>query len=253
MSHIRMRSSKLCLKTYDNNGVVNNVFFIHKDVPCPNLLAKLQHLGAIEAITPDMVEVSISNYFLLIFLLVLLNYFMIRKQLNPKSKGSAKNQGSGDSTTKFKPLAWIQRSEWHRTRAVIFSSWMLLLQLGFTRDACTLASLLSYRAYLANMEWTQPYVLSLTVAVIRILLFTLGTFGSLCPIFHVVKAQMQYIRALITLELSPEQETKDESLVPQELSASAPPASVLHQSSPCMEKARERRYEREKRFMETAP
>ncbi|KAG5757022.1 hypothetical protein H9Q72_012627 [Fusarium xylarioides] len=248
-----MKGSKLCLKSYDNNGVVNNIFFVQKDVPCPNLLGKLQDLGAVEEITPDMVEVQISRYFLYMFLLVLLNYFMIRKQLNPKSNGDARNQKSGDSTTKFKPLAWIQRSEWHRTRAVILSSWMLLLQFGFTCDACTLASLLTYKAYLADLEWKQPYVLSLIVAAIRILLFTLGTFGSLCPMYHAVKAQMQYIRALINLELSPEQKTKDESLVPQELPASAPPASILRQTAPYQETTRESPYEREKRAMETAP
>ncbi|KAF4473813.1 hypothetical protein FAGAP_12856 [Fusarium agapanthi] len=248
-----MKGSKLCLKSYDNNGVVNNVFFIQKDVPCPNLLGKLQDLGAIEAVTPDMVEVQISRYFLSVFLFVLLNYFMIRNQLNPKSNGDAKNQGSGDSTTKFKPLAWIQRSEWHRTRAVIFSSWMLLLQFGLARDACTLASVLTYQAYLADLEWTEPYMLSSIFAAIRILIFTLGTFGSLCPMYHTVKAQMQYIRALMNLELSPEQKTKDESLVPQELPASAPPTSVLRQTSPYAETTCGSPYEREKRAMETAP
>ncbi|KAF5566367.1 hypothetical protein FPHYL_3818 [Fusarium phyllophilum] len=93
MSFLKMKGSKLCLKSYDNNGVVNNIFFVQKDVPCPNLLGKLQDLGAVEEITPDMVEVQIS-----------------RKQLNPKSNGDTRNQKSGDSTTKFKPLAWIQRT-----------------------------------------------------------------------------------------------------------------------------------------------
>ncbi|KAF4415844.1 hypothetical protein FACUT_13065 [Fusarium acutatum] len=216
MSFIKMKGSKLCLKSYDNNGVVNDVFFVQKDVPCPNLLGKL-------------------------------------KQLNPKSNGDAKNQRSGDSTAKFKPLAWIQCSEWRRTRAVILSSWMLLLQFGFARDACTLASVLTYQAYLADLEWKEPYVLSLIIAAIRILLFTLGTFGSLCPMYHAVKAQMQYIRALINLELPPEQKTKDENSVPQELPASAPPSSVLRQTSPYLETTRESPYEREKRAMETAP
>ncbi|KAF5690706.1 hypothetical protein FCIRC_753 [Fusarium circinatum] len=255
-----MKGSKLCLKSYDNNGVVNNVFFVQKDVPCPNLLGKLQDLGVVEAVTPDMVEVQISRYFLSIFLFVLLNHFMVRKQLNPKSKsnGDAKKQESGDSTIKFKPLAWIQRSEWHRTRAVIFSSWMLLLQFGFARDACTLASVLTYQAYLADLEWTESYILSSIFAAIRILLFTLGTFGSLYPLCHTVKAQMQYIRALINLELSPEQKTKDESLVPQELPASTPPASApptsaLRQTSPYAETTRESPHEHEKRATETAP
>ncbi|KAI1054795.1 hypothetical protein LB506_006867 [Fusarium annulatum] len=241
-----MKGSKLCLKSYDDNGVVSNVFFVQKDLPCPNLLGKLQNLGAVEAVTPDMVEV----YFLYIFLVVLLNYFMIRKQLNPKSNGDAKNQGS---TTKFKPLAWIQRSEWNRARAVIFSSWMMILQFSFAHDACTLASVLTYQAYLANLEWTEPYVFSSFNAAIRILLFTLGTFGSLYPMYHTMKAQIQYIRALIDLELSPEQTTKDESSVPQELPASAPPSSVLRQTSPYLETNRESPCEHEKRAMETAP
>ncbi|KAF5615500.1 hypothetical protein F25303_13769 [Fusarium sp. NRRL 25303] len=237
MSLVKMKGSKLCLKSYDSNGVVNNVFFVQKDLPCPNLLGKLQDLGAVEAVTPDMVEVSISRYFLYIFLVVLLNYFMIKKQLNPKSNGDAKNQGS---TTKFKPLAWIQRSEWNRARAVIFSSWIMILQFSFAHDACTLASVLTYQAYLANLEWTEPYVFSSFNAAIRILLFTLGTFGSLCPMYHTMKAQMQYIRALIDLELSPEQTTKDESSVPQELPASAPPSSIPRQTSPYLETAPER-------------
>ncbi|PNP75848.1 hypothetical protein FNYG_10708 [Fusarium nygamai] len=278
MNRFNVKGSKLCLKSYDNNGVVNNAFFIQKDVPCPNLLRKLQHLGAVEAITPDMAEVQISSYFLHMFLLVLLNYFMIRKQLNPKSNGDAKNQGSGDSTTKFKPLAWIQRSARNRARAVMFSSWMVILQFSFAHDACRLASFLTYQAYLADLEWKKPYVLSLIIAAIRILLFTFGTLGSLCPMYYAMKAQKQYILALINLELSPEQKIKDESLVPQELPASAPPASAppasappasappasappasappassLRQSDPYLETNRESRYEREKRAIETAP
>ncbi|KAF5594566.1 hypothetical protein FPCIR_4889 [Fusarium pseudocircinatum] len=258
MSGFNVKGSKLCLKSYDNNGFVNNVFFMQKDVPCPNLLGKLQHLGAVEAITPDMAEVQISSYFLHMFLLVLLNYFMIRKQLNPKSNGDAKNQGSGDSTTKFKPLAWIQRSESNRARAVIFSSWMVLLQFSFAHDACRLASFLTYQAYLANLEWKKPYVLSLIIAAIRILLFTFGTLGSLCPMYYAMKAQKQYLPALINLELSLEQKIKDESLVPQELPASAPPASAppasaLRQTAPCLETNRESLDERLKRVIETAP
>ncbi|KAI1040900.1 hypothetical protein LB505_006663 [Fusarium chuoi] len=245
-----MKGSKLCLKSYDNNGVVNNVFFIQKDLPCPDLLGKLQDLGAVEAVTPDMTELSLSRYFLYIFLVVLLNYFMIRKQLNPKSNGDAKNQGF---ITKFKPLAWIQRSEWNRARAVIFSSWMMILQFSFAHDACRLASVLTYQAYLANLEWTEPYVFSLFNAAIRLLLFTLGTFGSLCPIYHTMKAQIQYIRALIDLELSPEQKTKDESSVPQELPASAAPSDVLRQTFPYLETTRESPCEHEKRAVETAP
>ncbi|CVK93378.1 uncharacterized protein FMAN_02796 [Fusarium mangiferae] len=248
MSIVKMKGSKLCLKSYDNNGVVNNVFFVQKDLPCPNLLGKLQDLGAVEAVTPDMVEVSISRYFLYIFLVVLLNYFMIKKQLNPKSNGDAKNQGS---TTKFKPLAWIQRSEWNRARAVIFSSWMMILQFSFAHDACTLASVLTYQAYLTNLEWTESYIFSSFNAAVRILLFTLGTFGSLCPIYHTMKAQIQYIRALIDLELSPEQTAKDESSIPQELPASAPPSSFLQQTSPYLGTNRESPCEHEKRVMET--
>ncbi|KAF5716752.1 hypothetical protein FMUND_6157 [Fusarium mundagurra] len=248
MSRFNMKGSKLCLKSYDNNGVVNNVFFVQKDVPCPNLLGKLQQLGAVEAITPDMAEVQISKYFLHIFLVVLFNYFMIRKQLNPKSNGDAKNQGSGDSTTKFKPLAWIQRSEWNRAHAVMFSSWMVILQFSFAHDALRLASVLTYQAYLADLEWKEPYVLSLIIAAIRIQLFTFGTLGSLFPMYHAMEAQKQYIRALINLELSPEQKIKDESLVSQEL-----PASVLRQTAPYLETNRESPYEREKRAMETAP
>ncbi|KAF5671722.1 hypothetical protein FDENT_10813 [Fusarium denticulatum] len=253
MSRFDVKGSKLCLKSYDNNGVVNNVFFIQKNMPCPNLLGKLQHLGTVEAITPDMAEVQISSYFLHMFLLVLLNYFMIRKQLNPKSNGDAKNQGSGDSTTKFKPLAWIQRSESNRARAVMFSSWMVLLQFSFAHDACRLTSFLTYQAYLADLEWKKPYVLSLVIAAIRILLFTFGTLGSLCPMYYAMKAQKQYILALINLEISPEQKIKDESLVPQELPASAPPASALRQTAPYLETNRESPYERQKRVIETAP
>ncbi|KAI1011116.1 hypothetical protein LB504_002743 [Fusarium proliferatum] len=219
-----MKGSKLCFKSYDNNGVVNNVFFVQKDLPCPNLLGKLQDLGAVEAVTPDMVEVSISRHFLYIFLVVLLNYFMIKKQLNPKSNGDAKNQGS---TSKFKPLAWIQRSEWNRARAVIFSSWMMILQFSFANDACTLASVLTYQAYLANLEWTESYIFSSFNAAVRILLFTLA------------------------LEPSPEQTAKDESSVPQELPASAPPSSFLHQTSPYLGTNRESPCEHEKRVMET--
>ncbi|KAF5546155.1 hypothetical protein FNAPI_8942 [Fusarium napiforme] len=253
MNHFIVKSSKLCLKSYDNNGFVNNIFFIQKDVPCPNLLGKLQHLGTVEAITPDMAEVQISKYFLQMFLLVLLNYFIIRKQLNPKSNGDAKNQGSGDSTTKFKPLAWIQRSPRNRAHAVMFSSWMVILQFSFAHEACKLASFLTYQAYLAGLEWEKPYVLSLIIAAIRILLFTFGTLGSLCPMYYAMKAQEQYIHALISLELSPEQKNKDESLVPQELPASAPPASAPRQTASYLEITRESPYEREKRAIETPP
>ncbi|KAF5628251.1 uncharacterized protein FTJAE_8868 [Fusarium tjaetaba] len=253
MNHFIVKSSKLCLKSYDTNGVVNNIFFIQKDVPCPNLLGKLQHLGTVEAITPDMAEVQISKYFLHMFLFVLLNYFIIRKQLNQKSNGDAKTQGSRDSTTKFKPLAWIQRSARNRADAVMFSSWMVILQFSFAHEACKLASFLTYQAYLADLEWKKPYVLSLIIAAIRILLFILGTLGSLCPMYYVMKAQKQYIHALINLELSPEQKIKDESLVPQELPAPAPPASAPPQTAPYQEITRESPYEREKRVIETSP
>ncbi|EWG42477.1 hypothetical protein FVEG_04270 [Fusarium verticillioides 7600] len=263
MSHFNVKGSKLCLKSYDNNGVVNNIFFIQKDVPCPNLLGKLQHLGAVEAITPEMAEMQISSYFLHMFLLVLLNYFIIRKQLNPKSNGDAKNQRSGDSTTKFKPLAWIQRSARNRAHAVMFSSWMVILQFSLTHNACRLASFLTYQAYLADLEWEKPYVMSLIIAAIRILLFTFGTLGSLCPMYYAMKAQKQYILALINLELSPEQKIKDKSLVPQELpapapptsvpQASTPPASAPRQTAPYLEITRESPYEREKRAIETPP
>ncbi|KAF5600300.1 hypothetical protein FPANT_2531 [Fusarium pseudoanthophilum] len=257
MSYFNVKGSKLCLKSYDNNGLVNNAFFIQEDVPCPNLVGKLQHLGAVEAITPDMVELQISSYFLHIFLLILLNYFIIRKQLNPKSNGDAKNQGSGDSTAKFKPLAWIQRSARNRAHAVMFSSWMVILQFSFTHDACQLASFLTYQAYLADLEWKKPYVLSLIITAIRIMLVTFGTLGSLCPMYYAMKAQKEYIHALINLELSPEQKITDESLVPQELPASAPPASApppsaLRQPAPYLETNRESPYEREKRAIETA-
>jgi hypothetical protein len=263
MSHFNVKGSKLCLKSYDNNGAVNNIFFIQKDVPCPNLLGKLQHLGTVEAITPDMAEVQISSYFLHMFLLVLLNYFIIRKQLNPKSNGDAKNQRSGDSTTKFKPLAWIQRSARNRAHAVVFSSWMVILQFSLAHDACRLASFLTYQAYLADLEWEKPYVLSLIIAAIRILLFTFGTLGSLCPMCYAMKVQKQYILALINLELSPEQKIKDKSLAPQELPAPAPPtsapqastapASAPRQTTPYLEITRESPYEREKRAIETLP
>jgi len=278
-----MKGFKLCWKSYGDDGVVNS-FFLEKGVPCTNLLKKVEGLGAVRAVTPDLLT---SEESLLALSFILLNYFMVRKQLNPKSNDNAKNQGSGDSTTKFKPLEWIQRSERNRTRAVIFSSWMYLLQLRYAHTACTLVWVLAYRAYLADFEWAKPYVLSSIIVAIRLLLFTLGTVGGLCPLHHIAKAQAQYIRALIHLELSPEQKTKDESSVPQELPASAPPSSVqaidtltaalwspvspmtpvvsspaleklaqtaaLRQTSPYLETTRESPYEREKRAMKTAP
>ncbi|KAH7167453.1 hypothetical protein DER46DRAFT_699726 [Fusarium sp. MPI-SDFR-AT-0072] len=278
-----MNGFKLCWKSYGDDGVVNS-FFLEKGVPCTNLLKKLEVLGAVRAVYPDLLT---SEEFLLALSFILLNYFMVRKQLKPKSNDDAKNQGSGESTTKFKPLAWIQRSERNRTRAVIFSSWMFLLQLRYAHTACTLVWVLAYRAYLADFEWAKPYVLCSIIVSIRFLLFTLGTFGGLCPLHHIAKVQAQYIRALIHLELSTEQKAKDESSVPQELPASTPPSSVqaintqtaalwspvppmtpvvsspaleklaqtaaLRQTSPYLETTRESPYGREKRAMKTAP
>ncbi|KAH7261510.1 uncharacterized protein BKA55DRAFT_561518 [Fusarium redolens] len=92
--------------------------------------------------------------------------------------------------------------------------------------------ILAHREYLANSEWTKPYILSLILVAIRFLMFGLSVFGSLLVWVHVLKVQARYIRALIRLEIPPEQNTKDESSVPQEFPASAPLASTPPASVP---------------------
>ncbi|KAF4961307.1 hypothetical protein FGADI_325 [Fusarium gaditjirri] len=272
-----MDGFKVCWKGYDNDGVLNR-FFLEKGVPCTNLLNKLKGLET---------STVVSEEFLLGLSFILLNYFMVRRQLKSKSNDDAKNQGSCDSTTKFKPLACIQRSERNRARAIVFSSWMFYVQLHYANAACILVLLLAYRSYLADFEWAKPYALNSVIAAIRFLLLTFIAFGGLSPFYHVLKAQAQYIRALIQLELPPERETKDESCAPQELPASAPPSSIqatntqtaaprspvppmdpvvsrialeklaraaaLRQAYPYLDTTRESPYEHEKRAMKIAP
>ncbi|KAF9773293.1 hypothetical protein IL306_008931 [Fusarium sp. DS 682] len=216
-----MQGVKICWESYKEDGGVVR-YYVEDGMPCLDLKEKLDALTSIGKASPDFIKEVYSDKFWLLLALTLFNYFLIRKQLRPKSNDEAKNRVSNDLSSKFQIHDWIQRNEKNRFYAVVFSCWVGLLQVSQWFSASTIVPYLAGRVFLDNSEWTEPYFFGSISTAVRVLMFSAIVLGFLGFWAYLMKMQELYIRALIRLEISPKK-TEDRSSVPQEPSVPVPP------------------------------